>query len=425
MPVLRPFSRRLQKSHARLSWKRSLFLLAVLLCFYYLSRPKFTPSLRPAGCRCLLDPNFQYECATARAVVVFDGAKLLPDADGLFSRIEFETAYERFRRVFPRSAAEARFKHKTRRSSVQLAMNAGFVFQDIISGRFSHTTPALTTATRILLCFRAALSEWGPGDLYAATLTSSWQTTGVVKQLSASRRVGGRWYGPPWREDPRLFPFRGGLGMSYTVTSAYERNRHGFNVWQRQSFALLDQSFEFEAIDIFLSIGNNSNFATTTYPSFEKNWGFFEDTNGSLLVLYSVQPFVLHRVEQLVFHSLVQSTAWHSSEAHIYGTLRGGAPPVLVNDTWFTFVHSSSYDLFVITFANTPAYDLVACSRAPVVDFGGDAFVTGALFVADMRTWFLSLTAPNEETQVAVISLLHDTVLASLTPVHLELPISD
>ena len=419
MPNLRLWSRRLLKRRAGLSGTY-FSLLAVLFWVNYLSRPRFAPLVRRDGCGCLLDQRTRCSCAAARAVVVYDGAKLLPDANDLFSRVEFETLYERFRRVFPRSAAEARFKHKTRRSPVPLAMNAGFVFQDVISGRFSHKAPALTNATRIVLAVRAALSEWGPGDLYAVYLTSSWQVTSFVKRLSASRRVGGRWYGPPWREDPRLFPLRGGLGMSYTVTSAYERNCHGFNVWQRQAFALLDEHLDFEAIDAMLTIGNNSHFAATTYPSFEKNWGFFEDSSGSLLVLYSVQPFVLHRVEQLVFHSLLQHTAWHSPVARTYGTLRGGAPPVFVDDAWIAFVHSSSYDLFVITFASAPTFNLLACSRTPVVDFGGDAFVTGALFVGDTRTWYLSLTSPNDETHVAVVAVEHARILSSLVPVEPE-----
>ena len=205
-------------------------------------------------------------------IVHFDGEALIPPGLMLKLRLERESAFELFRRLLPRSQAERHFKRKTIASRKAVAMNAGLIAFD---GLKFHNRVFDLSAVTILLVYRLSLTEWGPSDLHIVELGDNWNTIKFTP-LSLAHKLGGTWYGPPWREDARLFPLKGQLGISYTVTAAYERNKHGYQVWQRQAFGQLHRSLVFENIDLFLPLGNNSNFASTIYPFFEKNWLFFE-----------------------------------------------------------------------------------------------------------------------------------------------------
>ena len=322
------------------------------------------------------------------------------------------------RRLLPsssRSHACNRFVRKTRILDEPLVMNAGLVFFDPNSSRFTLTVASLTPTTQIVMAFRVSLTEWGPSDIALARLDAHWQLVlGAGTILARAHRIGNGWYGPPWREDPRLIPTKVGLAVGYTLSCAFERNRHGFQVWQRQGFALIDPRRGALSDDVFFPIGNNRDFKSTIYPSLEKNWQFFEHS-GVLHVVYSTQPFCVYRITDLSQRNAekVACTRWHHNAG--ITDLRGSTPPVRVGASCFMFAHSPTYDLHAIAFS-AESLEITAVSKVPLLQLQPQRpFVCGAVYVADSRAWFLSMGV--DDVSIAVYRLEHDAVLQTLAPV--------
>ena len=166
------------------------------------------------------------------------------------------------------------------------------------------------------------------------------------------------------------------------------------------------------------TLGNNSDFVATVYPHsvyphFQKNWLFFEHQQ-TLHVLYSVQPFVLYKIVDLLDVQLAMNASWSlPSDMAAHGQLRGGAPPVLLDGTWFAFVHSTSYSTFAIGFSDA-TLQLTHAPIVPVLDLDVDLFVCGAVFVRNEQNWYLSVGVADRF--IAVIKVPHDHVLRSLAP---------
>jgi hypothetical protein len=344
-------------------------------------------------------------------IVTFNTSELV-EPSALRARIESESVVERLHRVFPRSGADRRFKRKTRLSTTPLVFNAGLIF--VLPGhKYSAVVQKITNSTEQLLAFRTSLTEWGPSDVYIANLDHRQRLLSPSRPLFEARSMGGTWYGPPWREDPRMFSFKSELAISYTVTSAYERNKHGYHVWQRQAYALLNSDFTPRVSDIFINFGNNSDFVTTMYPYFEKNWLFFEH-NATLHVLYSVQPFVVLKLLDLLTIETVTTTIWQHALNLEYGMLRGSTPPVRIDDTWWVFTHSSSYAVFVVCFSAATLLP-VSVTATPMILAEDHAFVCGANFEVETQSWFLSVGVNDRAAQIIVLP--HARIIEVLSPV--------
>ena len=346
-----------------------------------------------------------------RVVGLFDNRALLLNGTSMWARAERETFAERLHRQFPRSEAEKRFKRKTAVSGQVLVMNAALIFRT--GSSYTTTIETFSHGIQLLMVFRASLTEQGPSDLYFVHLDSQYIPFGEVKQLSRARTLGGAWYGPPWREDARFFVWRETLCVSYTVTSAYERNKHAYQVWQRQAYALLDADLNRKVSDVFLGFGNNAEFVSTVFPTFEKNWLFFA-IEDALHAIVSITPFVLLRVTELVnVESFVQCD-WSHAISQEHGTLRGSAPPVKAGEFWFVFTHSVEYAVYVLALsadASTPMY----ITSHPVISASEQMFVCGAVFIERTKHWLVS--AGLRDRQVVLLTLPHATIMNSLSPV--------
>ena len=343
----------------------------------------------------------------------YDGS-LFTNKTSFWGRLEKESFQERLFRVFPRSSAEKRFKRKTAVSRDLLVMNAGLIL--VKDDHYAFASPSLDAeGVSVLLVFRASLTEWGPSDLYFTLLDSHLVPRHEPRVLSQAHSFGGTWYGPPWREDPRLFVHgTSELGIAYTVTCAYERNSHGYQVWQRQAFALLSRvSLSLRISDIFLNYGNNSDFGSTIYPYFEKNWLYFSYMN-ELHVLYTVEPLIILRVEDFLFPKPFKHVVWQHTIPSKYGTLRGSAPPVFVDGSWWIFTHSASYAIFVLVLSNL--LQPVAVTKSPIFFTEEQMFVCGAVFFSDRQEWVLS--AGSDDTHVVLLSVPHRAVVGLLSSVY-------
>jgi hypothetical protein len=388
---------------------------ALLLCLLLLSGARL--SAQQQSCKGCTTRTVRLAVGEATLVAAFDGPGLFA-TQRLRSRIKRWGSTLLLRSWFSRSRSFKLFVRKTRVRDAALVMNAGLAFFDPESKRFTHVVATLTEQTQIILAFRASLTEWGPSDLALTRLDAHWRPlpgAGVV--LARAHRIGNGWYGPPWREDPRLVPTRQGLAVAYTVSCAYERNRHGFQVWQRQGFSLLDdRNGTLLSGDIFFSIGNNSDFKSTIFPTFEKNWLFFEHA-GSLHVIYSTQPFCVYRIADWAQRTSEQvlCTPWRLAAGVV--ELRGSTPPVRVGDSLFMFAHSWTYDVYAIAFSAT-TLAIEAVSATPLLHMHARRpFVCGALYVSGDRTWFLSVGI--NDVSIAIFKLHHSALLTKLKPVEL------
>ena len=389
---------------------------ALLLCLLLVSGARLSAQQPSSACKACTTRSVRLAVGEATLVASFDGPRLFA-APRLRARIKRWGSTLSLRSWFSRSRSFKVFVRKTRVRDAALVMNAGLAFFDPVSNRFTHVVANLTEHTQILMAFRASLTEWGPSDLALTRLDAHWRPLpGAGTVLARAHRIGNGWYGPPWREDPRLVPTRQGLAVAYTVSCAYERNRHGFQVWQRQGFALLDDRNGTLSGDIFFSIGNNSDFKSTIFPTFEKNWLFFEHA-ASLHVVYSTQPFCVYRIADWAQRTSqkVLCTPWRQAAG--VAELRGSTPPVRVGDSYFMFAHSPTYDVYAIAFsANTLAIEAV--SATPLLQMHARRpFVCGAVYVTGDRTWFASVGI--DDVSIAVFKVHHSAVLTKLKPVEL------
>ena len=77
----------------------------------------------------------------------------------------------------------------------------------------------------------------------------------------------------------------------------------------------------------------------------EKNWMLFPGPDGDCLAVYAIQPHGILRLSLEgtgpVHCTRLPEVAWDASAyTHNRGALRGGAPPVRVGDSWWSFFHS-------------------------------------------------------------------------------------
>jgi len=133
-----------------------------------------------------------------------------------------------------------------------------------------------------------------------------------------------------WFADPRYFRLAGRLWM----------------MWNNGHIDGVNKQFLVEvSADGLRPIGKAREIVMTgARRKTEKNWSFFEDSNG-IWAVYSVTP---HRILQVDMSSeavitcrLTAESEWTAKYSHIYGALRGGAQPIQLGSQFMNVVHSS------------------------------------------------------------------------------------
>ena len=225
---------------------------------------------------------------------------------------------------------------------------------------------------------------WGPGDLVLGRSSlKSWKTG--IRFANVTTVTSAPWSQCPWketwREDPRFFIWDDQLYLSYTVLSVIDYVQPTYRVSQRTAFSRFDSNFNDE---VFLDIGNNRHVSPDKFR-WEKNWVFFESgDSGTKYVIYSISPrFVVFDVSDRLLPTLVQN---YSVATDPVQELRGGSSPILLNGTYYMFVHTSAYDMYCVTF--TPSLLIKTIALVPT---SYRAFACGAVFDAQHRSWVVSL----------------------------------
>jgi hypothetical protein len=150
---------------------------------------------------------------------------------------------------------------------------------------------------------------------------------------------------------------------------------------------------------------NGSAFGMNT--GHEKNWLWFEGPNGKLHLLYRAAPWTIVEFDEK--EGMIPATQYLHPEWSVtwdYGEIRGGTPPVLVGNEFWTFFHSSvpwqgnfrRYHVGILAFESKPPFRPKRMTKEPI--FTGSqndrwmqrkplvCFPGGALLRCD--TWLIS-----------------------------------
>lgn len=174
-------------------------------------------------------------------------------------------------------------------------------------------------------------------------------------------------------------------------------------------------------------VGNNLGQAGHTGGKHEKNWTYFFHDD-KLHLLYSSDPW---RVVEF-------GKAWDEQTVHIadgvkwkYGMVRGGTPPVLVGDRYYTFFHSSlpwrgryrRYYMGAIAFEARPPFNPVIWTQEPLLIGSQNdpwqqrkplvVFPCGAVHENDK--WFV--TYGINDLKSGWVEIPHDHLLQLLNPI--------
>ncbi len=126
-------------------------------------------------------------------------------------------------------------------------------------------------------------------------------------------------HGRESHEDARLFWHRGRLYCAYTEGQYWQRP------WVAvQKLALLRDDWSVERV---YTIGYAENSITP-----EKNWMFFSHDN-QLRFVYSIEPHIVVTLDDKM------EVIWEHRTSPVLPALRGGTPPVRIDDYYVTFPH--------------------------------------------------------------------------------------
>jgi predicted GH43/DUF377 family glycosyl hydrolase len=152
-------------------------------------------------------------------------------------------------------------------------------------------------------------------------------------------------------EDPRVILYDKKFLISFCSWQ-----RGGQYMLARQRLVLVDRKLNYLK-DIDLNYGTNKR-------SVEKNWSYFLDKRGQLMMLYRIAPteVVLINPDSPVQERVAR---WEWKPIWKWGEIRGGTPPILVGDEYYVFYHSRYGD----EKTGTPIRYVVGCFTFDAVTF--------------------------------------------------------
>lgn len=240
------------------------------------------------------------------------------------------------------------------------------------------------------------------------------------------------------KEDPRLFVFNNELYMSYNALVVESNTLKTVNV--------MYDKLEFDGNNFAISNDENCKEKLINYGHnniynsiWEKNWIFFQH-KGKLCFVYSFLPFLIvdkdnneikkqdwrHPMQMTKFIQRSTTTKYRNdrlwfnmfNNTDISFHIRGGCPPVMVNDTYFFFAHTRAmpevkYNIIVLI----TDIDLNVLGYSNILDINIDyphniLFPTGAIYDTKSSTWFISCGL-NDCEQV-LVRIPHELVMQKI-----------
>lgn len=182
------------------------------------------------------------------------------------------------------------------------------------------------------------------------------------------------------REDPRVFCFADSILMTYS------------NVINRKSPLKIEiwgtkLESDFTVVEPDITFKGLNRLAST-----QKNWTFFEEID-IIHILYNIMPFEVYLWDQNDEYCILTNRTWHHPERPNL-KLRGGTPPIKINSVYYTFVHSTDYEVYCLTF-HPSTLAVISVSRDPLLPNRGKKqdihFPCGCLWNAIEQTFYISL----------------------------------
>jgi predicted GH43/DUF377 family glycosyl hydrolase len=174
-------------------------------------------------------------------------------------------------------------------------------------------------------------------------------------------------------EDPRLFIHKDNLYLSCISLS---KTKHKIS-------------------QIYLSLDQDLNIKQVYKPRFkdlkttEKNWQFFS-VNNKLYCIYSLRPYKVFEVidnDMFLIKEQYKDIPWE------YGYIRGGSSPILLNNNYYSFFHSTQIE------NNIKYYYMGVLKFSSVFPFGPISFTPEPILVPDIeeekyKDWYAKVVFP-------------------------------
>lgn len=286
-------------------------------------------------------------------------------------------------------------------------------------GKYYYNPSIIHWKGKDWLVYRRQLGIGGvpdPSDIVVCQLKNDKPVKGTHKKINIPER-----YPQEQFEDPRIFEHNGDLYISYCSW------RGNWKYAPMQCLIELDDDFNFVR-DIPIEFGKNGTVLM------EKNWGFFS-LDGEMLFSYTVCPHVVAQIYDLQGASYTKQLCKEPWESNWhYGELRGGSPPVFVDNLLYSFFHSSYIDSasgkrrYVIgcfafesfwpfrVISATPDPLLMASDKDPFLPWAPlVVFCAGAIYNPDTESWKCALGI--NDSYSAILSFTHAELLERMQPV--------
>lgn len=231
------------------------------------------------------------------------------------------------------------------------------------------------------------------------------------------------------KEDPRVFIYNNKLYLSYNIVSFkdYELINDSKSINEVENVRI-----GYVELDKDLKPCNE----VTTFPfptnPWEKNWLFFQHTDGILHIIYTLYPLkiyndignIIKEVEWLHPYDKQKQLLYRTSrylnknlndlryfrkasqlfyESRFQFDIRGGSSPIFYNDMYFLFAHSrempgAKYQFIVIVLDRDLNIYGVTNPLDPLLDTGNRiVYPAGAIFDIKTQTWIVSCGLEDEE----------------------------
>lgn len=284
-------------------------------------------------------------------------------------------------------------------------------------GKYSNVVDDISKC-RIINIYRNSLEPAPLCNLTSKEIT----VTGKIADPTASKHI----YINEYKEDPRVFTFKDQLYISYNKVHLGDK---GYVTDVKVFYSRLNKDLTPDPEELTLPIPTNL---------WEKNWLYFQH-NDELCMIYSIYPLRVYSsqghvikdmdwihpydkdvqtdniTKRFINKNMVDLKQFRRASALFYKQgftfdIRGGAPPVYVEDMYYLFAHSrempgAKYDMIVVVLdSNLNIYG--ATYPLKIADDKRIIYPSGALYDRKTSTWYISCGI--DDIEQSLISMTHE-----------------
>lgn len=276
---------------------------------------------------------------------------------------------------FPKSIQNATLISKTRLEAGKCSFNGSIIIKK--DNNYIHVVDSLEN-TEIINVFRMSRQPSTASSLCAKKITKDGECRGDAIEIITQY------------EDPRLFSFKDELYVSATFLHYISGNL-------TTKIKILKLSNHFKILESrLIEVGKNS----LSNPEWEKNWLFFAHMD-KLVFIYTLCPFVVYSADG----QLIQYQEWSWPHDHI----RGGTPPILVNNNYYMFAHAKSWNGVIRIVVIQFDLSLTITRMSPILsnlDCFEIVYPSGCIFVGEENRFYVTCGIEDREQYILFFSKL-------------------